>query len=104
MRYAKPTDLLSDMDSHGIYDAAMLGECEFDTSSVPTFTPEQTQINIEERGLGGTFEPTSARSIYGWTTARALAVTFAGRAPGDAFNGRGSSFRANLRALKDADK
>lgn len=101
--YHKPTELLDDLDSHGIYNAKMLDDCEFDTDSVPTFTIEETSERIRARGLGGQVEGyPEDRLIYGWTTATALAKVFCGDAPGLQFQGRGSSFRADLEALREA--
>lgn len=103
MSYAKPTELLADMDSHGIYDAAMLDECEFDTDCVPQFTPERTVRDIERRGLGGQLvaKPAS-KLIYGWTTAEALATKFLGRDPTPTYiSGRGTRFRHCVQALRE---
>jgi hypothetical protein len=101
--YSKPSELLADMDSHSIQNAKMLEECQFDTSMVPTFSMKETEANMKARGLGGWIEgKPEDRLIYGWTTAAALARQFLGNAPGSAFMGRGSSFRADLAALEKA--
>lgn len=104
MPFTKPTELLDAMDSHGIYAAAMLDECTFDTSRIPQFTRKQTARQIGERGLGGelTPGPDDDLFLYGWTTASALAIALLGDSPGSSFHGRGSSFRADLKALKEA--
>ena len=103
MKYAKPTDLLAEMDSHGVYSAKMLGDCEFDTSTVPVESHASIEAQIKARGLGGWMEPDNgAGLITGYKVATALARKFLGDAPGLAFHGRGSSFRADVAALKEA--
>ncbi len=103
MGFSKPTALLSDMDSHDIWDARALVECDFDVSKVPTFTAEETNAKLAELGTGGDFDAGEAdQFIYGWTTAEALALTFLGEAPGRLYSGRGASFRANYLALERA--
>jgi hypothetical protein len=103
MAYSKPTELLSDLDSHGIYNAAMLEECEFDTSSVPTQSVAEVQRRIEARGLGGHVEGgPDDRLITGHDVATALAREFLGDSPGTFYQGRGSSFRADFEALEKA--
>lgn len=102
--YNKPTELLADIDSHGIYDAKMLERCNFDTSKVPTFTVPQTIKSIKARGLGGELSPAhtkDTRLIYGWTTAEALASSYISFSS-TAF-GRGTVFRQCFTALKGAD-
>jgi hypothetical protein len=95
--------LLSDLDSHGIYDAAMLDECEFDTSCVPVESQPQVWAQIQNRGLGGDLtDNKDARLISGYKVATALAREYLGDAPGLAFHGRGSSFRADFAALEKA--
>jgi hypothetical protein len=101
--YAKPSDLLDDLNSHDIVNVQILQQCEFDTSMIPTFTMKQTIASIKRRGLGGHLEGAESDVlIYGWTTARALAVKLLGNAPGDRFHGRGSAFRADKAALREA--
>lgn len=101
-KFNKPSELLDYLDSHGIYSANILNQCEFDTDSIPTFTSEQTLATMEARGLGGELDDTDDRLIYGYTTAQALASKFAGKTPGDMYHGRGSAFRANAQAVKES--
>ena len=100
--YGKPSDLLAAMDGHGIYDAAMLDRCEFDTDAVPTFTVAETQRAIDGRGLGGYVEDNGKRCIWGYATAASLAVRYAGRQ--SIKMGRGSSFRDNAAILREVGK
>lgn len=103
MKYPTPSSFLEELDSHGIYGVGMLDECQFDTSMIPTYSMDETAAAIEQRGLGGRLEgDPNDRLFYGWTAATALAQAFLGRTPGNAFMGRGSSFRADLKALKEA--
>ena len=103
--YAKPTEFLNAIGSHAIIDAAILEECDFDTSGVPRFTPLETAAKIEHRGLGGTVpEGNPAEVIYGYETAIGLAETFLGCNPGAIFEGRGAIFRACLNALAEAGR
>lgn len=103
MTYSKPSELLRELDSHGIYNARALDECDFDTDTVPTFTVDETARTIEARGLGGTVSGSDEdRLIYGFSTATALARAFLGESPGLMFQGRGSSFRCDLEALEKA--
>lgn len=98
--YRKPTELLEDMDSHGIYDAAMLDECDFEIDSVPVFSKQSTEQAIAGRGLGGSVHgPDDARFIYGWTTAEALAKVILDFSPWQ--QGRGTRFRACVSALRE---
>src|SRR5688500_11327285 len=102
MAYSKPSELLREIDSHGIYDAKMLDECTFDTTAVPTFTVEQTARNIERRGLGGSVHGSEDdRLIYGYSTAEGLWRQHGtGGDPAAALQGRGSRFRTYLAALE----
>jgi hypothetical protein len=102
--YKQPTAFLIDLDSHGIYDAKMLDECEFDTSGVLTHTPEEIVGMIKARGLGGQLIADPAERLFnGWQAAEALARRFA---PDDDrwrhYQGRGSIFRACFAALESA--
>jgi hypothetical protein len=103
----KPSDWLDLVDSHGIYDADMLGELdERYRDAVPLHTHAETVAAIERRGLGGELEPVTPEHdelFYGYQAASALAaLCLDGRIPGDRFSGRGSAFRANYSALKEA--
>jgi hypothetical protein len=102
-RYAKPTDLLNVIGSHEIVNATILGECDFDTSCVPTYTVEQTARWIEARGVGGHVhgEPDDML-IWGWTAAEALSEAYVGEGAPGYVQGRGSIFRACKDALEKA--
>jgi hypothetical protein len=103
IKYHKPTDLLAELDSHGIYDAQMLDECGFDTSAVPVESHANVAAQIVARGLGGELAPDNGQGlISGYKVAYALAMQFLGDSPGTAYMGRGSSYRADYQALKDA--
>jgi hypothetical protein len=105
MKYATPSALLADLDSHGIYGVGILDECDFDTSSIPRFTAEQARAGIEARGLGGWIDPDLGECIYGWRTAEALASAFLdGAKPGAFLSGRGSVYRCCVEALKAAGR
>lgn len=100
--YHKPSELLAEMHSHGIYGVSILGDCAFSTEGVPTFSAAETQSRIVERGLGGEVTPTTDQLIYGWTTASALAKRYVGGYPGEnQLSGRGSIFRACAKALTE---
>jgi hypothetical protein len=103
-RYSKPSEFLEVIDSHGIYNAEMLKECEFETDTIPRRTVKQTRRDIEHRDLGGSVEgDENDQLFYGWSASEALAARFLGEpTPGARFQGRGSLFRANLEALKEA--
>jgi hypothetical protein len=101
-RFTKPSELLDELDSHGIYGVAILADCDFDTSTIPTYTPAQQRSAIERRGLGGFVEDHGERTITGWVTAEALAKKFTGGGAPLFLHGRGSIFRACVERLKAA--
>lgn len=104
-RYSTPSEFLSKLDSHGIYDARLLDDCDFDTSAVGTVSLATQAAAMEQRGLGGELHgQMTDRTFTGWSAAASLARHYLGEAPGDAFMGRGSSFRANLKALSEGGK
>jgi hypothetical protein len=101
----KPSDWLDLVDSHGIYDAEMLGELdERYRGAVPLHTHAEAVHSIEARKLGGELEPETPgmELFYGYQAASALAKLCLDTIPGDMFTGRGSAFRANYSALKEA--
>lgn len=99
--YAKPSDLLAVIDSHGIYNVAMLEDCEFDTDTIPTATVERRREEIDARGLGGyTVGDLEDETFTGWGAAEALAEKYLGENPGKQFMGRGRIFNACKSALK----
>jgi len=103
-RYSKPSELLADLESHGIYGASLLALCDFDTSLVPVLSAEATAASVNARGLGGEFTPSDDEDGYftGWAAAAAFARQTLGHVPGSRFHGRGPAFRANLQALAGA--
>jgi hypothetical protein len=102
-RYGKPSEFLDTLDGHGIYNATRLQECDFDVSFVPTFSMQQTIDAIKARGLGGNLHgDEDARVIWGYTTSAALAKQYLDHVPSGRLHGRGSGFRADLAALKEA--
>ena len=103
-RYAKPSEFLADLESHGIYGTSIFDLCYFDTTEIPVRTAEQTTAGVNARGLGGEFEPSEDEDGYftGWQAAAALAREYLGAAPGSRYHGRGSSFRANVAGLREA--
>lgn len=103
-RYSKPSELLADLHSHGIYGASVLDDCDFDTSMIPTRTAEATAASVNARGLGGEFTPSDTEGGYftGWQAADALARASFGKTPGSRYHGRGAAFRANVSALTEA--
>lgn len=100
----KPSEFLSQMEGHGIYDAKMLSDLDEQyRGCVPTFTHKQTIAAIAARGLGGELAPDNgAKLIYGYSTASALANALLPDAPSNHLFGRGSGFRADLAALEEA--
>lgn len=97
-------DWLEELDSHGIYDAAILNELPEELSSaIPTRTPAQVRRSIEHRGLGGYLvsEP-AARMFSGWEASEAICSTVLGRNPGARYHGRGRSHRACIAGLRAA--
>lgn len=96
-RYDKPSDLVSSMGSHSIWDADVLESCDFDTSEVPTYTEGEMIAYMTERGLGGDIELTGERRICGWKVAEALCEAFTGSAPRGV--GRGTIYRDSLEQL-----
>jgi hypothetical protein len=103
MRYEKPSQFLEDLDSHSVYDAKMLDECEFDVSTVPVQTRHGVAQEMNERGLGGWLKEDGVSILFsGWKAADALALKYLGYDPAPMIQGRGSRFRACLSALKEA--
>lgn len=101
--YSKPSELLEDLDSHGIYGVEAFEECEFSTACIPTQTPESMKREIVARGLGGTINLDAGEEMFsGWKAAHALAKEYLGEDPGSRYQGRGSAFRASLQGLKEA--
>lgn len=101
--YSKPSEFLESLDSHGIYGVGAFDECEFDTSSIPTQSPESMRREIIARGVGGTINMDAGEDMFsGWKAAGALAKQFLGSDPGASYQGRGFAFRASLEGLKQA--
>lgn len=104
----KVSDWLSKLDSHGTYDVKMLDELkEFgispDDIPVAKYTVKEVAAQIQARGLGGeVWGEEEDRLVNGWELASALALHLVGSAPGDMMQGRGSSFRMNLEAIRNA--
>lgn len=99
--FDKPSEFTAWLDPWGIYDAAVLDRCQFDTSKVPTFTQKQTEVNIANSKTGGQLDRSGPdRLIYGYTSAAALARQFAGKVSGKM--GRGFSHRENTMILREA--
>src|SRR5206468_2656445 len=101
-KFNKPTELLAQMDGHGIYTAEMLDRCTFDVSMVPTMTVAATREAIAARGLGGELDgEDTEQTVWGYTTAGALADYYTPNGASGKM-GRGSSFRDNVELLKAA--
>jgi hypothetical protein len=95
--------VLEQMDSHGIYAESILDPLPAHLRAVvPTHTETEVIAQIKARGLGGSVDKTDEMLVSGYMAATALAQAILGDAPGLAFHGRGSSFRADLAALKQA--
>lgn len=96
-------DVLRNLDSHDIYDAAELERQLRDagySGPVPSYTPKQVAGQIAARGLGGNLEPGFAEKLVaGFQLARAVAAYYGVAASGDQFNGRGSAFRAYIASI-----
>lgn len=108
----KPSEWLSDFDSHGIYEAEA---CEKDfrescgplpTDPVPVWPVHSvaaTRQAIKARGVGGIVNGNSRdRVCYGYEIANALAEHYAKFSGFRRFHGRGSQFEASVRALHEA--
>lgn len=122
----KVSDWMGGIDSHTIYDhAALMADLEEHTDAtvidgdvvkvgertayVPGVTVRdlrRTQGAVETGNPKGAYFPEEIdpdlKVIAGFSLARALANGLAGHTPGDDFYGRGTAYRANVRALKEA--
>jgi hypothetical protein len=119
-------DWLTDLDSHGIYDARMVitdapglglsAKMQDDgmiivrdprtghEARIWSQTAEATRTAIEQRGLGGYFDPKDAeRFVTGWVVAEQLALGLTGGEKGllPKLQGRGSRFREAIRILRE---
>lgn len=100
--YKSPSEILSRMDGHGIYDVSILDELSPEHKAmVPTFSQKHTAAIMDNRGLGGTLtDDTDAMLVFGYTTASAFASNLAGQT--SVKMGRGSSFRDNVQFVREA--
>ncbi len=100
----KASDFLLTLDSHGIYVAGCLAECDgIDPFQVRTHTPEATANKIKSRGLGGRLEVKNTdRLVYGWEVAQDVCAQLLGCDPGAGFGGRGTIFDRCVEALQAA--
>lgn len=104
----KPSEWLQEFDSHGIYDATAIAADFTNTTGLepcwPVHTPKETRAAIRARGLGGSFSSKNENQLmaYGYSIARALESKFVpvGKQMSHGFYGRGSQFRAAIKALQ----
>lgn len=109
MTKQKVSEFLSELDSHGIYDAELLAaDFKEKTGEKPcwsTFSAKQTAKTMANRGLGGTIKTKDPKKMlaYGYTTAIACASEYV---PGFQSTklGRGSAFGEAIAALQKAGR
>lgn len=93
---------LSELDSHGIYDAKQISEnFKKETGVEPCWGHHSAgaiKAMIEARGLGGNFDGDEP-AIAGYEIAEALAEKY-GDTSFAIFHGRGSRFRAALASIE----
>ena len=99
------SDVVADLDSHGIYDAAKVAEdlvAAGYTGPLPEgITHAEMRKAIEDRGLGGWLAPDDGtRHIAGHTVAAMVCSHLTGTQPGSQYFGRGTAYRADLAAIK----
>lgn len=100
-------DFLDGLDSHAIYDLdgiwVDLDAIGYDGPKPEGASLAEMRRAIDARGLGGTLLAEGRpgqRLIAGYQLAALVARRLLGEAPGDAFFGRGSAFRANVAAIR----
>jgi len=101
-----PSEFLSELDSHGIYDARKMADAwRKETGMEPCWhaTPtKQLKQAIKERGLGGWIDPTVSSGVSGFGLATAVANHLVPERVCRGFSGRGSIFREAIEHLAAA--
>jgi len=94
------------IDSHGIYDVAMLGQIDpQDAAVIPTQTRAEVAESIRARGLGGHLNAEGPEPLFtGWVAAEALCRRRLGDLPEEVLRvqGRGTIFRMCVAAIRNA--